>query len=71
MRTHDLQWPDGRRVQTGMCFGVDWFWRLESHDEDDEPIGGEGFLTEAAALADAARACEVGDGAQAPDRQRI
>jgi hypothetical protein len=49
-----------------MCFGIDWFWRLESQDEDEtiEPIGGEGFLTEAAALADAARACEVGDGAQ-------
>jgi hypothetical protein len=57
-----------------MCFGVDWFWRLESHDEDDERIGaedddiigGEGFPTEAGALADAARACgrEVGDGAQ-------
>lgn len=61
-RTHDLRWPDGRRIVTDRIFphdierknAPDWIWSLEDFDLGD-PTGSY-FVTEADALADARRA---------------
>ena len=64
MTTHELRWPDGRRIITDRAFPADierktapdWSWSVEQWDLGD-PIFGY-FMTEADALADAQRAIE-------------